>query len=73
MQVELPVHKTYSGALFFIKDNIADGDINLENFQIGKMLGYHFTKPLQGKIFREFRAEIQGITDDAGGGWICAG
>jgi hypothetical protein len=28
------------------------------------MLADHFTKPLQGTIFREFRAEIQGVPID---------
>ena len=28
------------------------------------MLGYHFTKPLQGSLFRKFRAKIMNIPDD---------
>ena len=28
------------------------------------MLGDHFTKPLQGALFRKFRAEIMNIPDD---------
>ena len=28
------------------------------------MLGGHFTKPLQGELFRNFRAEIMTIPDD---------
>ena len=31
---------------------------------MGKMLGDHFMKPLQGSMFSKFRAEIQGIPDD---------
>jgi hypothetical protein len=36
------------------------------------MLADHFTKPLQGALFRKFRAEIQGIphdTNEAELGW----
>jgi hypothetical protein len=36
------------------------------------MLANHFTKPLQGALFRKFRAEIQGIphdTNEAELGW----
>ena len=33
---------------------------------MGKLIGYHFTKPLQGSIYRKFRAEIQGISYDTG-------
>ena len=29
-----------------------------------KMLGDHFTNPLQGALFRKFRAEIMNIPDD---------
>ena len=28
------------------------------------MFGAHFTKPLQGELFRNFRAEIMNIPDD---------
>ena len=38
---------------FLIKDHIADGDKTLEHCQIGKMLGDHFTKSLQGSMFRK--------------------
>ena len=30
-----------------------------------KMLAYHFTKPLQGGLFRRFRAELMNIPEDA--------
>jgi hypothetical protein len=46
---------------FFIKDRITSGDIALKHFPETEMLGDHFTKPLQGGMFRKFRAEIQGI------------
>jgi hypothetical protein len=57
---------------FFIKDRIASGEITVEHCPATKMLGGHFTKPLQGTMFRKFRAEIQGIPVnmcDADLGW----
>ena len=49
---------------FFIKGHILVGDKTLEHFPMGNMLGYQFTKPRQGSIFRKFRSEIQGIPYD---------
>jgi hypothetical protein len=57
---------------FFIKDRIASGEITVEHCPATEMLGDHFTKPLQGTMFRKFRAEIQGIPVsmcDADLGW----
>jgi hypothetical protein len=57
---------------FFIKDRIASGEITVEHCPATEMLGGHFTKPLQGTMFRKFRAEIQGIPVnmcDADLGW----
>jgi hypothetical protein len=57
---------------FFIKDRLSNGDITLKHCPTGEMLADHFTKPLQGAIFRKFRAEIQGIplsTNEAELGW----
>jgi hypothetical protein len=45
---------------FFIKDQIASGKITVEHCPATEILGDHFTKPLQGTVFRKFRAEIQG-------------
>ena len=41
----------------------------IEHCPTEKMLGDHFTKPLQGALFRKFRAEIMKISDylDMGG------
>ena len=36
----------------------------IEHFLTEKMLGDHFTKPLQGALFSKFRAEIMNIPDD---------
>jgi hypothetical protein len=49
---------------FFIKDQVRNGNITLKHCPTGEMLAGHFTKPLQGALFRKFRAEIQGIPVD---------
>jgi hypothetical protein len=49
---------------FFIKDRIASGEITVKHCPETDMLADHFTKPLQGTTFREFRADIQGILVD---------
>jgi hypothetical protein len=49
---------------FFIKDRIASGKITVKHCPATDMLANHFTKPLQGTMFRAFRAEIQGIPVD---------
>jgi hypothetical protein len=57
---------------FFIKDGIASGEITVEHCPATEMLGDHFTKPLQGMMFRKFKVEIQGIPVnmcDADLGW----
>jgi hypothetical protein len=57
---------------FSIKDRVMNLDITIKHCPTADMLGDHFTKPLQGALFRNFRAEIQGIpvdTSDADLGW----
>jgi hypothetical protein len=57
---------------FFIKDSIASGELTVKHCPATEMLADHFTKPLQGTMFRSFRAEIQGIPIDTCGadlGW----
>jgi hypothetical protein len=49
---------------FFIKDRIASDEITVKHCPATEMLADHFTKPLQGTMFRTFRAEIQGIPID---------
>ena len=49
---------------YFIKDWVETGDVVIEHCLTEKMLGDHFTKPLQGALFRNFRAEIMNIPDD---------
>ena len=49
---------------YFIKDRVETGDVVIEHCPMEKMLGDHFTNPLQGALFRKFRAEIMNIPDD---------
>jgi hypothetical protein len=49
---------------FFIKDRVSNGDTTLKHCLMGEMMSDNFTKPLQGALFRKFRAEIQGIPVD---------
>jgi hypothetical protein len=49
---------------FFIKDRIASGELTVKHCPAAEMLADHFTKPLQGTLFRASRAEIQGIPID---------
>ena len=61
---------------YFIKEWIAVGDIVVKHCTTREMLTDHFTKPLQGSIFRKFRAEIQGIhttMNDGEMGWDTPG
>jgi hypothetical protein len=47
---------------FFIKDRIANGEINLIHCPTAKMIADYFTKPLQGSLFVKFRDLVLGIT-----------
>ena len=49
---------------YFINDWVETGDVAIQHCQTEKMLRDHFTKPLQGALFRKFRAEIMNIPDD---------
>ena len=49
---------------YFIKDRVEPRDVVIEHFPKEKMLRNHFIKPLQGALFRKFRAEIINIPDD---------
>ena len=40
------------------------GDLKFKYFPVGKMLIYHFTKPLQGAAFWKFRDDIKRILED---------
>ena len=55
---------------YFIKDQVETGDVVIEHWPTEKMLGDHFTKPLQGALFRKFRAEIMNIPDNLDIGWM---
>ena len=47
---------------FFIKDRIANGEINLIHCPTESMIADFFTIPLQGSLFKKFRDIIMGIT-----------
>ena len=49
---------------YFIKDRVETGDVVIKNCPKEAMLRDHFTKSLQGALFRKFRAEIMNILDD---------
>ena len=56
---------------YFIKDRVETWDVVIEHFPMEEMLGDHFTKPLQGALFRKFREEIMNIPDDLEMGDLC--
>jgi hypothetical protein len=45
---------------FFIKDRVDSGEITIEHCPTDEMLADFFTKPLQGALFRKFKAVILG-------------
>ena len=48
---------------FFITDRIEKKEVSVEYCPTGEMIGDFFTKPLQGAIFRKFRAQILNLDD----------
>ena len=49
---------------YFIEDRVETGDVVIKHCLTEEMLGEHFTKTLQGALFRKFRAQIMNIPDD---------
>ena len=49
---------------YFIKEQVETGDVVIEHCLTEVKLLDHFTKPLQGALFRKFRVEIMNIPDD---------
>ena len=47
---------------FFIKDVLKRGNIELRHCPTECMIADHFTKPLQGSLFRKMRDIIMGVT-----------
>ena len=47
----------------FVTDRILAGELNISYCPTLNMIGYYFTKPLQGSLFRKFRNTILGITE----------
>ena len=50
----------HSHPIFFIKDRIKSGDIDLQYCPTEIMLADFFTKPLQGKQFKLLRSAVMG-------------
>ena len=46
---------------FFIKDRVDAGDFKIVHCPTKEMRGDYFTKPLQGKLFKYFRALVMGF------------
>ena len=46
---------------YFIKYMVTVFNIVVKNYTTGEMLAYHFTKPLQGTLFKKLGVEINGI------------
>ncbi len=49
---------------FFIVDQIKKGEMSVKYCPAGDMIADHFTKPLQGTLFRRFRSVIMNIDQD---------
>jgi len=49
---------------FFASDKIAQGDIRVEYCPTENMIADFFTKPLQGSLFKRFRALIMNLPED---------
>ena len=48
---------------FFVKDRVDSGEVQIMYCPTGRMLAGYFTKPLQGNLFKKFRAVIMGWED----------
>jgi len=48
---------------FFITDRVKKGEMTIRYCPASEMVGDHFTKPLQGVLFRRFRAIIMNIDE----------
>ena len=49
---------------YFLKERVETGKVIINNCPKAEMLRDHFTKPLQGALFRKFRTETMNIRDD---------
>jgi hypothetical protein len=45
---------------YYVADHIAKGDLLVVRCLISKMIADFLTKPLQGKVFQQFRDELTG-------------
>ena len=49
---------------YFIKDQVETGGVGIKHFPTEEILVDHFTKPLEGAVFRKFREEIMNVPHD---------
>jgi hypothetical protein len=49
---------------FFVKDRIANGELEIEYCSTNEMLADFFTKPTQGNLFLKLRNQIMNISDN---------
>ena len=48
---------------FFVADRVKSGEVSIDYCPTGEMVGDFFTKPLQGILFRKFRATILNLQE----------
>jgi len=60
MRLERNGRPPHYHSIFFIKDRIKSGDIDLQYCPAEEMLADFFTKPLQGKQFKLLRSAVMG-------------
>ena len=49
---------------FFVSDQVQKGNLSIEYQSSGEMTADFLTKPLQGELFRKFRARILGMESE---------
>ncbi len=50
-----------ASTIFFIRDQVKEGDMSLVWCPTGDMIGDYMTKSLQGALFRKFRDQLMGV------------
>ena len=60
---------TFKSVIFFIKDKVDTGDIEIEYCPTEDMRGDYFTKPVQGNLFIKLRSLLMNIDPSSPYGW----
>ena len=60
---------TFKSVIFFIKDKVDAGDIEIEYCPTEDMRGDYFTKPVQGNLFIKLRSLLMNIDPCSRYGW----